>query len=158
MSDVKTILCPVALGDRDEEVLSWALDEAQLRDARITLLHAAEPLNPTAKMLIESLEDERINKIQEEVLSDAEAIARKRLEHFCTDHMCLDLAGDSRISEILVVRGRPEQVIISEAERIKPDLLVIGAHSRSIIGEVLLGSVTHKVLQKTSAPVLVVKF
>ena len=58
---VSTIICPVSLDDSDVEVLTRALDEATAHDAKIVVVHAVEPINPTAKSLLDSLgPDDRI--------------------------------------------------------------------------------------------------
>ncbi|WP_069386436.1 universal stress protein [Cellulosimicrobium cellulans] len=60
------------------------------------------------------------------------------------------------------VRYRPEHVdpadaIVDEAERLHPELVVIGARKRSPVGKFLLGSTTQRVLLDSPSPVLVVK-
>lgn len=47
--------------------------------------------------------------------------------------------------------------ILDHAERIKADLIVLGARKRTPVGKFLLGSTTQRVLLDSSAPVLVIK-
>lgn len=59
--------------------------------------------------------------------------------------------------EPMVQEGKPAAVILEVAERVQPDLIVIGSHGRSGLDQLLLGSVTDRVLRKARLPVLVVR-
>ncbi len=55
-----------------------------------------------------------------------------------------------------VLEGEPWRVILEEAKGVPADLLVIGTHGRSGFEQLLLGSVTEKVLRRAPCPVLTV--
>ena len=57
----------------------------------------------------------------------------------------------------LVVGGDVAEVISNVADNEKCDVIVMGSKGKSDLEGLFLGSVTHKVLQTTSKPVLVVK-
>ncbi len=57
-------------------------------------------------------------------------------------------------SEWLVRRGRPASEILSAAEDLDADLLVVGTHGRTGIQQVLLGSVALEVIREARCPVL----
>lgn len=63
---------------------------------------------------------------------------------------------DLPVDEVYVV-GEPAETVALEAERVKPDLLVMGSRGRSDIKGLLLGSVTRGVLARTKLPVLIVR-
>ncbi len=76
------------------------------------------------------------------------------------------LAGDSFAAHDVPVRTvvemdfPPEEIgeaIIEIANREQADLLVLGSRGLSEVRGILLGSVSHKVLQRLSCPVLVIK-
>ena len=48
-------------------------------------------------------------------------------------------------------------MILEVAEAFQPDLIVIGSHGRSGLDHLLLGSVTERVLRRSTQPVLVVR-
>ena len=56
-----------------------------------------------------------------------------------------------------VVNGRPFLEIIRIARERKSDLIVIGTHGRGALTQMLLGSVTEKVVRKAPCPVLSVR-
>jgi len=53
--------------------------------------------------------------------------------------------------------GAPAEMILTVAEDIKADLIVIGARGISQIKELVFGSVSHRVMTHTKCPVLVIK-
>lgn len=55
----------------------------------------------------------------------------------------------------LVVEGYPSSVLLNEAERRDCDLLVIGTRGRSAISQVLFGSVSRRVVNNATCPVVV---
>ncbi len=56
----------------------------------------------------------------------------------------------------LVKEGDPGKIIISTAEEMKVDLIIMGSHSRRWLEMIPLGSITTYVLHHTRIPVLIV--
>jgi nucleotide-binding universal stress UspA family protein len=61
------------------------------------------------------------------------------------------------LPRVIAREGSPEEVVLSVAEEIGPDLVVVGTHGRSGIGRALLGSVAETVLARASCDVLAVR-
>ncbi len=55
------------------------------------------------------------------------------------------------------LEGSPAETILRDAETHNADLIIMGSHRHTVIGEVVLGSTTQKVLHKATQPVLVVR-
>ena len=51
----------------------------------------------------------------------------------------------------------PAQLILDSAENLSADLVVVGVRGRSRLSEVVLGSVSHRVLLHGSCPILIVR-
>ncbi|WP_040229042.1 universal stress protein [Bhargavaea cecembensis] len=67
------------------------------------------------------------------------------------------LNGDGVQHEVTILRGEPGPSIISYANANAFDLIVIGSRGLNQLQEMMLGSVSHKVMKRAHCPVLVVK-
>ncbi|WP_243290784.1 universal stress protein [Bacillus sp. FJAT-47783] len=56
-----------------------------------------------------------------------------------------------------VAIGDPAKEILDYAKKIRPFMVIVGSRGLSTLGEVLLGSVSHKLVHESDIPVLVVK-
>lgn len=59
--------------------------------------------------------------------------------------------------EVKFLHGEPGPTIVDHANREKYDMVVIGSRGLNALQEMVLGSVSHKVAKRVSAPVLIVK-
>lgn len=60
-------------------------------------------------------------------------------------------------TKYLGIADNPAWAIIKQADRLKPDLIVVGSHDRSFMGALLLGSVSQKVLSQAKQSVRIVR-
>lgn len=58
---------------------------------------------------------------------------------------------------VKLVKGVPFGEIVKGAEKEEVDAIVVGSHGKINVAEMLLGSVSEKVVRKANRPVLVVK-
>jgi nucleotide-binding universal stress UspA family protein len=65
-------------------------------------------------------------------------------------------AGGAAV-ETEAISGRAGSVIVEEAERWHPDLIVVGSHGRGSVGATVLGSVGAEVIDHAPCPVLVAR-
>jgi nucleotide-binding universal stress UspA family protein len=63
--------------------------------------------------------------------------------------------GDETI-QTLVKEGELAETIIKAAKEIHADIIVMGSHSRRWLDEILMGSVTEKVLHHSSIPLFII--
>lgn len=65
----------------------------------------------------------------------------------------------SRLFKVIpiIAEGIPFKEIIRTAQQYKASCIIMGSHGKSNIEEMLLGSVTEKVVRKSSIPCLVIK-
>ena len=63
--------------------------------------------------------------------------------------------GDDSI-QILVAEGDPAESIIKAAKNLHADSIVLGSHSRKWLENIVMGSVTNKVLHHTPVPLLII--
>ena len=64
-----------------------------------------------------------------------------------------EVASIRKVNEI----GNPAQLILDSANNLSADLVVVGVRGRSRLSEVVLGSVSHRVLMHGSRPTLIVR-
>jgi len=67
------------------------------------------------------------------------------------------LKGRNINYEINILNGYPGPTIIKYANESNTDLLIIGSRGLNALQEMVLGSVSHKVVKRVEAPVLIVK-
>jgi nucleotide-binding universal stress UspA family protein len=80
-----------------------------------------------------------------------------RLQAFCREEPCRGADGRDLLGEFRVERGRPDQVILEEARRLGADVIVMGSHGHSSVGELFVGSTAHRVVQRSPVPVFLVR-
>ena len=147
---IKNILVPIDGSSLTEKIISFAIDLAEKYQAHVTLLSVLEKPYTTlirqgelftpnsTKKFVEDLE-----KYHKKILSDAtKKIERKK--------SIVTLSS-------MLVEGRPADKIIEVSQKGKYDLIVIGSRGLGGIKEFFLGSVSDRVADEASCPVLIIK-
>ena len=144
---MKTILVPVDFSDVTMKVVKAAVHLAKPFHARIILMHATEvaptlmgmgggpdaiAVPPTRELASPPDYSDRLAHLQEMIASVGLASTTIELEGFTVD------------------------LIMSQAESSRADLIILGSHNRSPISHLLLGSVADGVLRRARCPVLIV--
>lgn len=111
------------------------------QNARVTLLH----VNPTITMNEVALGVDNLDRRQEEE-------GRKILEEASQI-----LAGAQLQYESEYSFGNPDKIICEKAKEGNFDLIVMGSRGLGLFKEILIGSVSHNVIQDAHCPVLIVK-
>jgi nucleotide-binding universal stress UspA family protein len=60
-------------------------------------------------------------------------------------------------TSVLHVHGHAAEAIAALTEELKPDLIVMGTHGHSALGNVVMGSVANGVLARCTVPVLLIR-
>jgi nucleotide-binding universal stress UspA family protein len=155
---IETILYATGLGPRAPYVFRYALALARQHGARIVAIHGMEPLSDFGQSLVAQYishdeSEEMHNKARETV----KAQLKGRLEQLCAKECSGAPECQNAVSAIRVIEGHPAQVILDAAREYSADLIVMGSQRHTLVGEVILGSTTRKVLHNADQPVLVVK-
>jgi nucleotide-binding universal stress UspA family protein len=80
---------------------------------------------------------------------------KERLRGFVRENFA-DMVGKVRITEVVEV-GVPYNKIVTKAEEERIDLIVMSTHGRTGLEQIMLGSVTAKVVARASCPVLSIR-
>lgn len=59
--------------------------------------------------------------------------------------------------KLTILTGNPGPTIVDYAQKQAVDLIIIGSRGLNALQEMMLGSVSHKVVQRVSCPTLIVK-
>jgi len=140
MRPMKKLLVAVDLSEPSKRVIETALSLARSLDASVELVHVREPyIYAVAGDYGPSLEQEQalVRWIDRELSQAQDAVSHARVPCVTTS-----------------LYGSPAREIVSHAEKIGADLIVIGTHGRGGIAHAVLGSVAERVVQKAKRPVL----
>ncbi len=114
--------------------LTHAVQEAQYRDTDLAVLHVVD--------------------------SALDADREEAYRIGVSDEIERAVGPDSGVSwelHVRTVKGDVGEAIVGLTDRLRPDLLVLGARRRSPVGKALLGSVAQTIILQVDVPVLVVK-
>jgi nucleotide-binding universal stress UspA family protein len=144
MLEFRTILVPVDFSEHASRAFDAALDLAKTFQGRLHLIHSY-PLPPVAMPPYDvSLPlgfDKALRDASEKQLGEWAARARK--------------AGIE--AAITVTPESPSEAIVSCAEKIGADLIVMGTRGLTGLKHVVLGSVAERTLRLAPCPVLTLK-
>jgi nucleotide-binding universal stress UspA family protein len=141
---MKTILAPVDFSSATDAVVAEASSLARAVNGKIVLLTVIQP--PAAVADYAPL----LQDIAEITAAGEKAAAAK------LSKLQERLQAESVSSEHVQVVGAPVHHIISEAERVDADYIVMGSHGHTALYELLVGSTTHGVLKRAMCPVVIV--
>jgi len=156
--EIQTILYCTNLGPEAAHVFRYAISQAQHYKAVIHILHVVEPLSPFAKGLVEQyITSQEVESIQSKSKNYVLERIKKRIASFCEKETCNLFEGSEIIHGISVLEGQPLEIILSKADDIQADLIVIGCHRRwHLTSSGILGSTARKVVNAATIPVLTV--
>jgi nucleotide-binding universal stress UspA family protein len=151
LTSINTILYTTDLGQDMHSSLNMAMSLAEKYQAKVTLLNVIEPINTSVYNWGSA---EMWGEIQENSLAHAEKTSIEQVNAFFAE----ELVGDSNIARptVRVINGNVTQSILDCSDEINADIIVMGSHGYSALGELLLGSVADKVMRLSKRPVLLV--
>jgi nucleotide-binding universal stress UspA family protein len=138
----RKILVPVDFSDASEAVLATAIRVLH-PEGRAMLLHIVEWM-PAVTQGTFGVYPHRKD------IDSLMHLSRGKLEEYVREHPNVSL-------DIEVQEGKPSAAILEFAQAFQPDLIVIGAHGRSRLDHLLIGSVAERVLRKATCHVLAVR-
>jgi len=141
----RNILVPIDGSDHAARALAEAADLARSNNAGLTIVSCAPDIS--AWMLGGAGWGAPVDLDQ--LTREAENEHRELLEQAAAT------VEDVKPATVLV-HGRPARAIVKQVEQAGHDLVVMGSRGRGDVRSLLLGSVSHEVLQTSPAAVLVV--
>ena len=143
---IRTIMVPLDLNVDTDPIVSWAIEWAQMKRARLVFLHVLPPAHVYASPAFVDVGN----------YEDLYGLARKHAED-----QLLEYASQARecgIEASVHVRvGNAPDVILAMTRDLGADLLIVGTHGRKGLAHVFLGSTAEKVVRLAPCPVFVAK-
>lgn len=138
----KEILVPVDYSDHSARAVRFGRDLATAFGARLHFVHVCPNPGIVAPPLVPApVITGQVREASQRGFDDFLATARRDLG--------VQVEGTLR-------EGVPHTEILSLAEEIGADLIVLGTHGRTGLGHLLLGSVAERVVRHASVPVITV--
>ncbi len=158
LPDIKKILYCTGIGPNSAYIYRHAMALAEKFDAAITVLHVMETLKPEQEALIDGyIGPGSIHDVVEHEEQDSVTRIKKHLQNFCAK-LGDDSSCSYRVEKIVVAESSsPADEIVRQSIDMEADVIVMGAHRKSVIIGALLGSTSEKVIRKSSIPVFVVQ-
>lgn len=116
------------------------------RADKLTLLHVVNVPRPAYPMMMPEVADELYATVEKSMKEDGQRLL-DRIESLLP-------ADAGPVTKQLEV-GSPSEVIVTQAEHGKADLILMGARGMGPIKERLLGSVSHRVLTLATSPTMI---
>ena len=146
----KKILFPTDFSDCSESVIPYIRKLKESGTREVVVVHVIDSryggFIETVGWFgetVQQYETEMHDNIKREATRQLERIRKKLSRYFKV--------------KIRIENGIPFQTIMDVAEKEKVSLIILGSHGKSNIEEMLLGSVSEKVIRKSRKPCLVIK-
>lgn len=148
------------IGSTVERVIRHSIKPCLVTPATVQpirrMLAAFDGSDVSSKALHEAIELALALAVPLVLLTVAEEHDRERARVVVEEGMQLVRAHECAAAQ-LVVEGRPDQVILTQASELGCDLIVLGAYGHSRIREMILGSTTQNLIARSHVPVLLVR-
>ena len=138
------ILVPTDASENSRRALNAAVEMAQAMQAEVVLLH----VNYTPQAYWGYTISYGITVTQEQIDQNGELALEATLVGIDCSQVVLNKRMES---------GHPVTVILEQIKKDNIDLVVMGSHGYGAITGSVLGSVSQRVLQRASCPVLIIK-
>jgi nucleotide-binding universal stress UspA family protein len=138
------LLVPLDLSSATARVLATATAVARDTGASVWLLHVAEP-------------DPAFVGYEAGSAAVRDQVAHEyREEHRQLHEHARELREAGIDATPLLVRGPTADTILERAAHLEADLIVMATHGRGAVFDILVGSISHAVLRRSTIPVLMV--
>ena len=137
------ILVPVDGSDNSYRALDAALLLSEKLGAEVTAIHVMEDI-PVSYVISEKL----LREIRDAYKKENQLILSK----------CSEIATKKRlVVQTKLLQGNPGSIILDFCEKEKYDIIIMGSRGMGKFKELVLGSVSNKVLHHSSCPVMIIR-
>ncbi len=134
----KSIMLPIDHQETVPEVVKFAARVAGTYDTTLTLLFAPElPGRSSGTGFVAETADESAQRINQLIAYEIKP-----------------LLGDTAIDNVVIRAGKAADVIVSVANEMEIDVVVMGSRGKTGLAHLLMGSVTERVVPLCNRPVM----
>jgi nucleotide-binding universal stress UspA family protein len=153
MKDMKTVLIALDYNPTAKKVAETGYSLAKSLKAKVILLHVfADPTFYATSGFDPIMGYEGFVDVSPTVLESTEGLKDASLQYLDKTRQYL---GDDEI-QILVNEGDIAKTILSTAKDQHADVIVMGSHSQRWLENIVMGSVTEKVVNKSPVPLFII--
>lgn len=150
--EIKSILYASDLSPRAPAVFRHAVGLAEKFGAKV---HAVTVSLPSVGLpYMDFISEEKFDQIKAAGHSKDEELLRKKISIFSEAHPEMNVG--EVLASVRALEGEPSKCILDIAKHVLADVIVMGSRGHTAIGELILGSVAHKVTMKADIPVILV--
>lgn len=154
---IKKILYATDLTPNSSHALSHAINLAQSVDAQIVSLYVFDHPSFTIPVHVEDhIPQDKQAAFEEERIAETKERMKKRFQIICEKEHADAPECARRLAFVEVATGYPAELILTKADELDCDIIVMGTHGKGLISQTFLGSMAKKVLSRTRKPVYVI--
>ena len=142
METIKKILIPVDGSDRSKKALKKGISLAKLVSAEATVMYVSEKTLISPLSVI-SIPDEKLREMLDESVKNLLNHAKKECRNHAVSY------------KEIIVEGQPAQCIIDASNDY--DIIVLSPLGRSMVADLLMGSVAENVIRQAKCSVVIVR-
>ena len=155
--NIQKVLYATDLSPNSVYALRYAVNTALKHNADIIILHVFEKVDPASNAWLEPyLYEKRHQRIYSEHITETKDLIQKRLKAIRENELKNNPEVEDMAISIEICEGFPAEEILSKAEALNCDVIIMGTHSKGIIANTFLGSTAKRVLRRTRKPVLII--
>lgn len=154
---VKRILVAKDLSKEASNVIRYALELGSKFDAQVHVLHVMPTVDHAVlNMVAIAMGPDKLAKFNTDNEAGLAEQTRKQLNEILEEEKRLADFELNKDPQIEVHHGEPAPMILTVADRIDADLIILGSHSKGRLHYAFLGSVAEKILRKSQRAVFIV--
>jgi nucleotide-binding universal stress UspA family protein len=153
---IRTVLHATDLSKNSAYVFRYAITTAKKHDAKIHIINVFETSPSVEAALTPHMYSENTQYLKKERVEEVINLIRERCQEFAKRELVDQPDTLDRVASIIVVSGDPTQMILQQADKLNADVIIMGKHSKGIIGHAFMGSVAEKVLHRSRRPVYII--
>lgn len=154
---IKNILVARDLSDESAKVIRYALELASKFHAQVHVLHVMPTVDPAVLNMVALTMGadklEQLNKQNEAELAEKTKAQLHKIIQAEAELMEEEIRHPPKVE---VHHGEPVPMILSVAERLGVDMIILGSHNKGKLHYAFLGSVAKKILDKSNRTIVIV--